>query len=151
MKTIVIATDGSEPAHEAVELGVELAAPLHAEVVFVHVLAKPDWSPGSYGNPKRPISERDRQALDEAVAFAEAAGVDARVELVIGERGAGDEIVTCADTLDADLIVVGSRGRGALKSTVLGRVSREVLHEARRPVLVARAVSRRRLAGSEEA
>jgi len=49
-----------------------------------------------------------------------------------------DELVAYADTIDADLIVVGSRGHGAIASAVVGSVSRGVLHEARRPVLVVR-------------
>ena len=68
--------------------------------------------------------------------LAGARGVPVRAVLLTGD--AVDEIVAYADSLDADLIVVGSRGLGAVASGMLGSVSQGVLHEARRPVLVVR-------------
>ena len=58
-----------------------------------------------------------------------------RTELLTGNPI--DEIVAYADSIDADLIVVGSRGHGAVGAR-LGSVSQGVLHKARRPVLVFR-------------
>jgi nucleotide-binding universal stress UspA family protein len=140
MKRILIATDGSPSAGEAVEFGLELAAEQSAEVVVVHVAPALDIMPmagfGMAAAQPHPLSADDRSALKEAATLAAAAGVSARTELLIGNPT--DEIVAYADTIDADLIVVGSRGHGAVASAVLGSVSQGVLHEARRPVLVFR-------------
>jgi nucleotide-binding universal stress UspA family protein len=49
-----------------------------------------------------------------------------------------DEVLDLADEIGADLIVMGSRGRGPVKRLVMGSVSEGVVHHARRPVLVLR-------------
>jgi nucleotide-binding universal stress UspA family protein len=140
MKTILIATDGSPSAREAVEFGLELAAEQGSTVTFVTVAPSVDVVPmggfGAVGSVPHELSDNEELPLDEAHELAEQASVTAHQRLLQGDPA--DEIVAYADTLDADLIVVGSRGHGALASALLGSVSRGVLHEARRPVLVVR-------------
>jgi nucleotide-binding universal stress UspA family protein len=143
MDTIVIATDGSEPAREAVELGLELAAEHGATPVFVHVIPEIDVMPTSglgISIPPAIVHEptdEDRAPIEDALALAAQHGLDARAELLVGNPVA--EIVAYADSAAADLIVIGSRGHGRIASAVLGSVSRGVLAETRRPVVVVRA------------
>ena len=63
--------------------------------------------------------------------------IDAKTALLRGDPVS--EIVAYADSHDVDLIVVGSRGHGAIASALLGSVSRGVLSESKRPVLIVRA------------
>jgi nucleotide-binding universal stress UspA family protein len=144
MKKILIATDGSPSSAEAVELGIELAAEHEAAVIFVHVAPRTDvlglagyGMAGSLPRVPHVVSEEDRVSLVEAAETAEAQGVHASTKLLVGDIV--DEIVAYADTQDVDMIVVGSRGHGALASALLGSVSRGVLSESKRPVMVVRA------------
>ena len=142
MKAILIATDGSPSAQEAVEFGLELAEEQHAGVVFVHVAPGLDVvpSPGfgwTAGVPHE-VTDYDWSPLNEAMELAKERDIEARTAMLRGN--AVDETVAYADTIDAELIVVGSRGHGTLASALLGSVSRGVLREARRPVLVVRGV-----------
>lgn len=140
MEAILIATDGSPSAQDATRFGIELAAEHGAAVTFVFVVPALDVIPSggfcfATALPHEP-READREPLDTALELADEAGVPSRAKLLHGDPV--DEIVAYADSADSDLIVVGSRGHGAIASAVLGSVSRGVLREARRPVLVVR-------------
>jgi nucleotide-binding universal stress UspA family protein len=144
MKRILIATDGSPAALQAVELGLELAEEHGSQVTFVHVAPAADVLPVAGFALAGPVSvpheldDNDRSSLDEALELAEPRGVRALTKLLVG--GPARRIIDYANEIDADLIVVGSRGLGAIGSTLLGSVSRKVLHDAKRPVLIVREV-----------
>jgi nucleotide-binding universal stress UspA family protein len=139
MKQIVIATDGSPPAQEAVEVGLELAKEQGADVTFVHVTPPDEFRGGRLGTTpmahRQEIDETE-SALKSAAEAADQAAISYALERISGETV--DTIVALADAKDADLIVVGSRGRSAVAAAVLGSVSHGVLREAKRPVLVVR-------------
>ena len=140
MQKILIATDGSPEAREAVEYGLHLAEEQGATATLLQVIPPVDWTQLDRGALIRPIpdeiAKRRGFALDEAAALAEEHGVPVNFEVLAGVPA--DEIVAYADNHDVDLTVVGSRGRGAVASALLGSVSQAVVHESRRPVLVVR-------------
>jgi nucleotide-binding universal stress UspA family protein len=138
MNMILIATDGSPSGERAVHFGVRLAREQEAEAVFVHVVPAYDLTPlfafGMSGAIPHELTKEDRALLEAAARLAEQEGVRSTVKTLVGD--AADEIVALADSIDAGMIVVGSRGHGAVAGTLLGSVAQGVLHEARRPVLV---------------
>jgi nucleotide-binding universal stress UspA family protein len=139
MKRILIATDGSEPSKEAVEFGVELAVEHGANITFVHVIDVDEYViAGRLGGAVpvahvEPVDESET-ALNEAAEAARTAGVTFALERISAPTV--DGIIAAADQHEADLIVVGSRGRGAITTALLGSVSRALVRRAARPVLV---------------
>ncbi len=140
MKTLVVATDGSSQAREALHHAFELAASTDAVVHVVHVAPTTEWA--AFPGPVPPVrvphtpDASDRAPLDDAVELAADYRVPVKTELLTGN--AVDEIVAYADAVDADLVVLGSRGHGSIAGALLGSISLGVLHEAMRPVLVVR-------------
>ena len=136
MNTILIAIDGSAGASAAVDEGLELAAQTAARVLIVAVRRPPV---PVFGDPywQRAVTDelaKLRPAVKAALADAEARGVPAEYDILEGEPA--ERIVELARSRDVDLIVIGSRGLGAVSSVLRGSVSKRVLQDADRPVLV---------------
>jgi nucleotide-binding universal stress UspA family protein len=142
MKRIVIATDGSEGAWPAVEEGVGLASEVGADVTFVIVRPRISSLLGD-ALYQRQLTEQlagARAALDPAEAEARRVGVDYESDIV-----EGDPVACIAQAVRgwrADLVIVGSRGHGAVTSAVLGSVSRALLTRSPAPVMVVRTSAR---------
>ena len=132
---VVIATDGSQGAEAAVSAGARVARTIGTRAVLVYV--RP--SIGPLGDPyyQEKLSEQmayARTALERATELLAEEGVDADEEIL--EGSAAEQIVELARARNAHLIVVGSRGLGAVAGALLGSVSSGIVHRADRPVLV---------------
>ena len=127
-KTIVLALDGSEGSQRAIPIATELAKRDKARVVLVHVaerVPQPGTSPPGEGAM---LAELEQQLSAERID-TEVKGAS------IGLGGPAVPIAEIANQEDADLIVVGTRGRGAVTGVLLGSVTQRLLHIAHRPVL----------------
>lgn len=146
MKEFLVAIDGSEGSEAAIDEALDLAQDVGAHVTFAFV-RKPPSSLLGYPYYERLLSHElatAREALDSATDRAEDVGIDSESEILEGDPV--DEILSFADNRGADLIVMGSRGRGAFAGALLGSVSSGVVQHASVPVLVAKERSARHLA-----
>jgi nucleotide-binding universal stress UspA family protein len=142
MRNIVVAVDFGDETDGVIDAARELASPLSAKVWLVHAAA-PD--PDFVGYRAGPQSVRDAVAnglreehrqLQQLAVELRATGIDATALLLQGPTV--QTLVKEARRLDADHIVIGSHGHGALLRTVLGSVSEGVLHGANCSVTVVR-------------
>jgi len=133
-ETIVWATDGSELADRALPLVTELARVHDSRIVAVHAN---ELLQGRFGGAPMLADEDDvRSRIGKQVEDLRAAGftVDLRVET--GSRHTPAQLIAAAAAeVDADLIVVGTHGRGAVATAMLGSVTKSLLHVAQCPVL----------------
>jgi nucleotide-binding universal stress UspA family protein len=138
---VIIATDGSQPAEQAVVAGAKVARMLKVPAVLVYV--RPGLGPLGEPYYQEKLSKQmanARAALDRAQALVGEEGVEASTEILEGRPA--DQVVELARLRHAPLIVVGSRGLGAVTGALLGSVSSAILHRADRPVLVVPSESR---------
>jgi nucleotide-binding universal stress UspA family protein len=138
MRSFLVAVDGSEGSKAAVDEAIALARDLDASLTFVYV-RKPPSSVLGHPYYERQLSHGlgyARQAMAEAVEAARAAGIESGGEIIEGYPA--DEIISLADNRNVDLVIVGSRGHGALAGALLGSNSREIVQHASVPVLVAK-------------
>ena len=142
--SIVCGVDGSRDSQAALVVAARLSARLGSRLVVAHI-AEPDYVPYAAAAPFGGAAGRDA-VTDEAESQQEAAErlleqVVASAGLANAERRAAvgvpaERLADLADDEDAELIVVGSRGRGAFRAAFLGSVSNSLVGVARCPVLI---------------
>lgn len=144
---ILIATDGSKTAWKALEYAVELTKQIDATIIVLAVIDKSLFVTRSIPSMMTPTHIREpledylRQVAETDFEKAERLfrkkGVRSRKVIRTGHPV--EEILKEAQKSKADLIVVGSHGRSALQSAVLGSVAFGVIHkDTKIPVLVVR-------------
>ena len=139
MAKIVVGIDGSEPSQRALEWAAEEARLRGAHLRVVHAWLEV-FIDGTFTAPA--VYERDaieqggREVLDKAVASIPDGSPELSVEAVLVHGQ--PEVVLLKEAEKADLVVVGSRGRGGFAELIMGSVSHRVVHHAPCPVVVIR-------------
>jgi nucleotide-binding universal stress UspA family protein len=133
-ETIVWATDGSELADRALPLVTDLARMHHSKIVAVHAN---ELLVGRFGGAPMLADEDElRVKIEQQVMDLRADGftVEAKFEAG-GQHSTAELIAIAAAEVEADLIVIGTHGRGAAATALLGSVAKGLLHFAPCPVL----------------
>jgi nucleotide-binding universal stress UspA family protein len=137
IKKIVVAYDTSEQAERGFDVGIDLAQKYSAELVVLAVVQLPE-----------PMEDIETEAiLESGQAYFEkhfgrlrektaSSGVIPRFEVRVGHPA--DQIIHFANQEDADIIVMGHRGKSLLKQWLLGSTSKRVLSYAHCSVLIVR-------------
>jgi nucleotide-binding universal stress UspA family protein len=142
--TIVVGTDGSEPADAAVGVAIELARRFDAVLHLVNVVkAAPSGMPVTQvGSSVAVVGDADmtravQDAAHAVLANASAGADDVQVERHIAGGSPAEALTDLAGRVDADLIVVGSKG---MTRRLIGSVPNSVAHGAPCSVLVVKTV-----------
>jgi nucleotide-binding universal stress UspA family protein len=136
IKNILLAIDGSEYSNNALSYAANMAETYRATLWLVHDFPHTSDLLG-YDDFEKLYAKRKcagQSILDAATELLGESAFEIRAELREGPEA--ESILNFAKNSQADIIVMGTRGMGALKGLLLGSVSRKVIHYALCPVMV---------------
>jgi nucleotide-binding universal stress UspA family protein len=137
VQRILVGTDGSDHAGRALAMAADLARRYGASVIVATVI-EPSYLPPEAAMMADRIEAARRDEAErlarEAAATVAQQGVT--VQTVVLNGGAAEQMLQVARSEGVDLIVAGSRGRGAVARVLLGSVSDRLVRQSHCPVLV---------------
>jgi nucleotide-binding universal stress UspA family protein len=159
MRTILAAVDQSHHAHDVISRAAEMAVLLRNDLVIVSVIGSDPMRQSSLVEEQNRFASFHRELIfkhfpenslsvephDGTGGIYRYGTAGVRVQSRILTGNVVDKICACAEEVNADIVLVGSRGLGNIGSLVLGSVSERVVHKCPRSVLV---VKGERLEGS---
>lgn len=138
MKRVLVAVDGSEPSLKAARMAADIAKRFGAKLTLVHVVPKLLLPPDVYGLTIAEVEKEHRtyadRLLEKAVASLQEPGIEISTAVLYGSPA--EAIAEEGAASDVGMIVVGSRGNGAVARMFLGSTSDRLMHISPRPVLV---------------
>lgn len=144
-KRILVPVDGSETSNKALVTALQLAKDAGGHVRLIHVVEELAYLSGyeQFGGYSddlfKVMRENGTKVLDDGLAIAQAAGVEADKMLFDDFGGRLAELVAdAAKQWNADLIVVGTHGRRGVGRVLLGSGAEQIIRLAPVPILVVR-------------
>jgi nucleotide-binding universal stress UspA family protein len=135
-KRILCAVDGSEHGDRALRYAARMARDGDGELHVAHVIERIPGGGRLRGeNVFLTEFEIDARIVHQTEALADEQGLSAQVHIVPGAGRPAEQLAELAERIDADLIVLGTRGHSPLAAVALGSVTQRLLHATGRPVL----------------
>ncbi len=150
MRTILAAVDQSHHAHDVMSRAAELAGLLRSDLIVLSVISSDPMKQFNLIEEQNRFASFHRELIFKhfpsnslAVEPHDGNGgvyrygsVGVRVQSRILSGNVVDKICACAEEVNAEIVMVGSRGLGNIGNLVLGSVSQQVVHKSSRSVLV---------------
>src|SRR5438552_15783042 len=138
-RNILVSIDGSSHADRALAEAIDLATESHARLTIITAVPKPSrwicssaFTAGSYQTMATDFEREFEQILRDAVDRVPAS---IPVTKILTHEPIREALMRCIEDGCHDLLVMGSRGRGAVSSSLLGSVSHHALNHSPIPVL----------------
>jgi nucleotide-binding universal stress UspA family protein len=135
---ILVPVDGSPNSHKGLKYAIDLAKRYGSSITLIHVVERPIY--GYMAEAYVAAEDFDRIKNDSEKLLLEKKDEVVRegikVESMLTDGDPGNEILKASEGYD--LIVMGSRGMGLVKSLFVGSVSSKIVHQAKKPVLIIR-------------
>jgi nucleotide-binding universal stress UspA family protein len=138
--SILVPVDGSAPSKKALEYAGTIAGKFNAAVSVLHVYEMPipvtgyEYSSRIFESLADDLKKYAEDIVEEAEKQLGDSGLKINKLILVGSQGY--QIIEAAKGNNCDLIIMGSRGLGTIKSFLLGSVSNYVVHHAKTPVLL---------------
>jgi len=137
---VVVGIDGSDHSRHAAAVAASLAKHWQATLHLMTVVRPPEGWWGIVGSPPTPsalsktLTDAQREILDSVLKQLDLEGVAYETIEDIGDPAR--MLVEHCQRVDADVLIVGSRGAGFIERLVLGSVANRVAHDAPCPVML---------------
>jgi len=138
MKRVLVGVDGSAASLKAARLGAEVAQRFGARLVLAYVVPRLLLPPDAYGLTAADVEAEHRTHADAVLRAARETLADLPVEVETEVRSGSPAESLAEAGAQADLVVVGSHGKGAVARVLLGSTCDRLVHISSRPVLVVR-------------
>lgn len=152
-RNILVSVDGSADSERALDEAIDLARVSNARLtILTAIVHPPSWAYNGVnaGAAQQLAIDLEKEAKEILRDSEQRVPEDVPVTTVLSPDPVRKALVKRVEEGDHDLVVMGSRGRGAVASTVLGSVSHHMLHHSPVPVLIVHAVRDRAAAVQEE-
>jgi len=147
-RNIIVSVDGSEHSERALDEAIDIARADQARLTILTAICQPAvWAASAMAAGAYAVSAADleKEAVDTMRRAVKRVPDDVPVTTIMSRKPIRNALMHRLQTGDYDLLVMGSRGRGALSASVLGSVSHYALNHSPIPVLIVHADGENRL------